>query len=121
MLGAAFQKVNFLRDIQSDINDRGRIYLPGVHHIDYIDDHNKAMLEKEVEAEFKEAFRGIVHLPIAVKLGVYSAYLYYLMLFKKIKRLNVEQLRRKRVRISNMYKFYLLMKSYFEVKVLKST
>ena len=63
MLGAAFQKVNFLRDIQSDINDRGRIYLPGVHHIDYIDDHNKAMLEKEVEAEFKEAFHGIIHLP----------------------------------------------------------
>lgn len=121
MLGAAFQKVNFLRDLQSDINDRGRIYLPGVHHIEYIDDHNKAMLEKEVEAEFKEAFRGIVHLPIAVKLGVYSAYLYYLMLFKKIKRLDVEQLRRKRVRISNVYKFYLLIKSYFEVKVLRTT
>ena len=121
MLGAAFQKVNFLRDIQSDINDRGRIYLPGVHHIDYIDDHNKAMLEKEVETEFKEAFRGIVHLPIAVKLGVYSAYLYYLMLFKKIKRLDVEQLKSKRVRISNPYKFYLLIKSYLEVKVLKST
>ena len=121
MLGAAFQKVNFLRDIQSDLNDRGRIYLPGVHHIDYIDDHNKAMLEKEVEAEFKEAFRGIVHLPISVKLGVYSAYLYYLMLFKKIRRLDVEQLKSKRVRISNLYKFYLLIKSYFEVKVLKST
>jgi phytoene/squalene synthetase len=121
MLGAAFQKVNFLRDIQSDINDRGRIYLPGVHHIDYIDDHNKAMLEREVEAEFKEAFHGIIHLPIAVKLGVYSAYLYYLMLFKKIKRLDVEQLKRKRVRISNGYKLYLLIKSYFEVKVLKST
>ena len=121
MLGAAFQKVNFLRDIQSDINDRGRIYLPGVHHVDYIDDHNKAMLEKEVEAEFKEAFRGIVHLPIAVKLGVYSAYLYYLMLFKKIKRLDVAQLRNRRVRISNLYKLYLLIKSFFEVKILKST
>jgi len=121
MLGAAFQKVNFLRDIQSDLNDRGRIYLPGVHHLDYIDDHNKAMLEKEVEAEFKEAFRGIVRLPITVKLGVYSAYLYYLMLFKKIKRLDVEQLKSRRVRISNLYKFYLLIKSYFEVKVLKST
>lgn len=121
MLGAAFQKVNFLRDIQSDIKERGRIYLPGVHHFDFIDNSSKALLEKEVESEFKEAFRGIVHLPIAVKLGVYSAYLYYLMLFKKIKRLDVEQLKRKRVRISNVHKFYLLIKSYFEVKVLKST
>ena len=101
MLGAAFQKVNFLRDIQSDLNDRGRIYLPGVHHLDFIDNNNKAQLEKEVENEFKEAFKGIVKLPISVKLGVYSAYLYYLMLFNKIKRLDVEQLKSRRVRISN--------------------
>jgi phytoene/squalene synthetase len=121
MLGAAFQKVNFLRDIQSDLNDRGRIYLPGVHHLDYINNNNKAQLEKEVENEFKEAFRGIVKLPIAVKLGVYSAYLYYLMLFKKIKRLDVEQLKNSRVRISNWHKFYLLLKSYLEVKLLRTT
>jgi len=121
MLGAAFQKVNFLRDIQSDLNDRGRIYLPGVHHLDFIDNNNKAQLEEEVENEFKEAFNGIVKLPISVKLGVYSAYLYYLMLFKKIKRLDVEQLKSSRVRISNLHKLYLLIKSYFEVKVLKTT
>ncbi len=121
MLGAAFQKVNFLRDIQSDLNDRGRIYLPGVHHFDFIDNNNKAQLEKEVENEFKEAFKGIVKLPISVKLGVYSAYLYYLMLFNKIKRLDVEQLKSSRVRISNWYKLYLLLKSYLEVKVLKTT
>ncbi|HSW54874.1 MAG TPA: phytoene/squalene synthase family protein [Ignavibacteriaceae bacterium] len=121
MLGAAFQKVNFLRDIQSDLNDRGRIYLPGVHHLDFIDNNNKAQLEKEVENEFKEAFKGIVKLPISVKLGVYSAYLYYLMLFNKIKRLDVEQLKSRRVRISNWYKLYLLLKSYLEVKVLKTT
>ena len=121
MLGAAFQKVNFLRDIQSDLNDRGRIYLPGVHHLDFIDNNNKARLEQEVENEFKEAFKGIIKLPISVKLGVYSAYLYYLMLFKKIKRLDVEQLKSSRVRISNWYKLYLLLKSYLEVKVLKTT
>lgn len=121
MLGAAFQKVNFLRDIQSDITDRGRIYLPGVHHVEYIDEQNKAMLEKEVEAEFEEAFQGIIHLPIAVKLGVYSAYLYYLMLFKKIRRLDVEQLRKKRVRISNLYKLYLLFRCYLEIKLLRTT
>lgn len=121
MLGAAFQKVNFLRDIQSDIDDRGRIYLPGIHHFDFISDTNKAHLEKEVELEFKEAFKGIIRLPIAVKLGVYSAYLYYLMLFKKIKRMDVEQLRSRRVRISNWYKLYLLFKSYLHVRVLRTT
>lgn len=121
MLGAAFQKVNFLRDIQSDLIDRGRIYLPGVHNFDFIDNNNKNLLEKEIDREFKEAFRGIVKLPIAVKLGVYSAYLYYLMLFQKIRRMDVEQLRNRRVRISNFHKLYLLAKSYLEVKFLRTT
>jgi phytoene/squalene synthetase len=121
MLGAAFQKVNFLRDIKSDIIERGRIYLPGVSEPTFINNANKKELEKEIDKEFHSAFMGIIKLPIGVKLGVYSAYLYYLMLFKKIKRMDVEKLMSKRVRISNIYKLYLLIKSYFEVKLLKTT
>ena len=121
MLGAAFQKVNFLRDIESDIIERGRIYLPGVSELTFINNANKKELEKEIDKEFHSAFMGIIKLPIGVKLGVYSAYLYYLMLFKKIKRMDVDKLMTKRVRISNIYKLYLLIKSYFEVKLLKTT
>jgi phytoene synthase len=121
MLGAAFQKVNFLRDLQSDIIERGRIYLPGVSELTFINNANKKELEKEIDKEFHSAFLGIIKLPIAVKLGVYSAYLYYLMLFKKIKRMDVDKLMSTRVRISNIYKLYLLLKSYFEVKLLKTT
>ncbi|MBL1214614.1 MAG: phytoene/squalene synthase family protein [Ignavibacteriae bacterium] len=121
MLGSAFQKVNFLRDIKSDLTDRGRIYLPDVNAEFMINNENKKKLEKEIDQEFHEAFIGLVKLPIGVKLGVYSAYLYYIMLFKKIKRLDVDQLLNKRVRISNYYKFYLLLKSVIEVKVLKLT
>jgi phytoene/squalene synthetase len=121
MLGAAFQKVNFLRDIKIDIIERGRIYLPGVSEPTFINNANKKELEKEIDREFHLAFLGIIKLPISVKLGVYSAYLYYLMLFKKIKRMDVDKLMTKRVRISNVYKLYLLLKSYFEVKLLKTT
>ena len=121
MLGSAFQKVNFLRDIKSDLDERSRIYLPGVHNEVLIDNTNKQKLELEIEHEFHEAFKGIIKLPIGVKLGVYSAYLYYLMLFKKIKRMDIKQLMSKRVRISNLYKLYLLFKCYFKVKVLKLT
>jgi len=121
MLGSAFQKVNFLRDINSDLTDRKRIYLPDVHHEMLINNTNKKSLEVEIEEEFHEALHGIKKLPIGVKLGVYSAYLYYLMLFKKIKRLDVKQLMSKRVRISNFYKFYLFLKSFWEVKVIKLT
>ncbi|MBI1933266.1 MAG: phytoene/squalene synthase family protein [Ignavibacteriales bacterium] len=121
MLGSAFQKVNFLRDINSDLNDRNRIYLPDVHHEMLINNTNKRCLEFEIEEEFHEALKGILKLPIGVKLGVYSAYLYYLMLFKKIKRLDVKQLMSKRVRISNFYKLYLFLKSFWEIKVIKLT
>jgi len=121
MLGSAFQKVNFLRDINSDLNDRNRIYLPDVHHEMLISNTNKKNLEFEIDEEFREALQGIKKLPISVKLGVYSAYLYYLMLFKKIKRLDVKQLMKKRVRISNIYKLYLLLKCYFKIRVMKLT
>ena len=45
MLGSAFQKVNFLRDIKSDLDDRSRIYLPGVHQELHINNTNKKLLE----------------------------------------------------------------------------
>lgn len=121
MLGSAFQKVNFLRDIKSDLAERGRIYLPGISREFEINDENKRMLEKEVEKEFDEALEGIKRLPVGVKLGVYSAYLYYRVLFNKIKKLGIKRLMKKRVRISNFRKLSLLIKSIFQVKIIKLT
>jgi len=121
LLGSAFQKVNFLRDIKSDIEERGRIYLPNVNEFIEVNDQNKKALEVEIEKEFEAAFIGIMKLPIGVKLGVYSAYLYYHHLFGKIKKCSISELSEKRVRISNPYKFLLLLKSLWEVKVLNLT
>jgi 15-cis-phytoene synthase len=120
-LGSAFQKVNFLRDIKSDLDERDRIYLPDIHSSLNIDDYTKQKLEREIEADFKEALAGIKKLPMGVKLGVYSAYMYYYMLFNKIKSLRVDELFRDRIRISNLYKLILLLKSIIEVKILKVT
>ncbi len=119
-LGSAFQKVNFLRDIKSDLAERGRIYLPGVNEKTNITDANKRKLEENIHAEFESALKGIKRLPAGVKLGVYSAYLYYLGLFNKIRKSDVELLLRKRVRVSNFSKIALLIKSWLEVKVLKT-
>ena len=120
-LGSAFQKVNFLRDIKSDMEERERIYLPGVNHAIKIDDANKQNLEKEIELEFKNALIGIKKLPAGVKLGVYSAYLYYLGLFKKIKRLKIKELMNQRVRVSNTTKLALLLRGVLEIKVFRLT
>lgn len=120
-LGSAFQKVNFLRDIKSDMEERERIYLPGVNHAIKIDDVHKRDLEKEIELEFRNALDGIKKLPVGVKLGVYSAYLYYKGLFKKIKKLNVKELMNQRVRVSNTTKLALLLRGLLEIKVFKLT
>ncbi|MCZ7602065.1 MAG: phytoene/squalene synthase family protein [Melioribacteraceae bacterium] len=121
LLGSAFQKVNFLRDIKSDIEERGRIYLPNVDAEVEINDANKILLENEIQREFDEALIGIMKLPIGVKLGVYSAFLYYQRLFSKIRKCSVNELQSKRIRISNAYKFALFIKGLWEIKVLRLT
>lgn len=120
-LGSAFQKVNFLRDIKSDMEERERIYLPGINHANKINDESKKNLEQEVEREFSEALEGIKKLPHGVKLGVYSAYLYYVALFRKIKRLKVKELMERRVRVSNPTKIALLFRGLIEIRLLKLT
>jgi 15-cis-phytoene synthase len=119
-LGAAFQKVNFLRDIKDDFEERGRIYLPGIEGEYSFDDTIKQKIEKEVEEDFRQALIGIMQLPAGAKLGVYSAYLYYYMLFRKIRRLSIKELFRGRVRISNFTKSALLIRSFFKIKVMET-
>jgi phytoene/squalene synthetase len=119
-LGSAFQKVNFLRDIKADIDERGRIYLPDVDSETGIDDFNKKLLEDSIRKEFALALEGIKKLPSGVRLGVYSAYLYYIKLFEKICSNEVHALLKKRIRVPNPVKFMLLTKSIIEVKVLKT-
>lgn len=116
-LGSAFQKVNFLRDIKSDMRDRGRIYLRNAGDKDMVNDYNKAILEQEVEEEFKTALSGIKQLPYNAKLGVYSAYLYYLLLFRKIRKMKIDKLMSKRVRISNFTKLGVLFTSVIKHKL----
>lgn len=116
-LGSAFQKVNFLRDIKSDMRERGRIYLRNAGDKDMVNDYNKAILEQEVEEEFKTALSGIKQLPYNAKLGVYSAYLYYLLLFRKIRKMKIDKLMSKRVRISNFTKLGVLITSVIKHKL----
>jgi phytoene/squalene synthetase len=118
-LGSAFQKVNFLRDLGSDVKERNRIYLPEVFDIKEITEEQKQKLIKETEREFQVALDGIRKLPNEVKLGVYSAYLYYLELLKKVKKSSVKTLFDKRIRINNLHKIILLIKAYFQTRILK--
>ena len=114
-LGSAFQKVNFLRDMKSDFEERGRIYFPGVEFQGF-DENNKIDIEKDIENDFEEAYQGIKNLPKGARLGVYLAYVYYRRLFNKIKMSPVSQVVSERIRIPDKLKFALLVKSYVQYR-----
>jgi 15-cis-phytoene synthase len=115
-LGAAFQKVNFLRDIKSDYEERGRVYFPGVD-FNQFDKTAKRLIEEDIQKDFDDSLIGIEQLPKSAKLGVKVAYLYYLKLFDKIKGLPAETITQSRIRIPNSQKISLLVGTYFESKL----
>tara|TARA_B110000090_G_scaffold198144_1_gene236790 strand:+ start:139 stop:975 length:837 start_codon:yes stop_codon:yes gene_type:complete len=109
-LGSAFQKINFLRDVNDDFNELGRTYFPEVNMSNF-NDTDKLKIENEIENEFTEGLKGITMLPNTSKGGVYLAYKYYYNLFKKIKRIPANKILEKRTRISNPRKFIILLSS----------
>ena len=117
ILGSAFQKVNFLRDMKDDYDVLGRTYFPNVD-IKAFDNQVKAEIEKEIAHEFQLALEGIKKLPTSSRFGVYLAYRYYLSLFKKIKKTSATKMINQRIRISNSKKISLMMESYVEYKML---
>jgi len=117
-LGSAFQKINFLRDINSDHKKLGRTYFPGIN-IDKFNESDKIIIEKDIEKEFMTGKKGIKMLPRSSKSGVYLSYLYFYSLFLKIKKIPANQLLKTRIRIPNYYKFLLLLKSLFILSLKK--
>ncbi|QIX62768.1 phytoene/squalene synthase family protein [Hymenobacter lutimineralis] len=115
-LGSAFQKVNFLRDIRSDYEERGRVYFPGVQYERFTDEV-KRTIEADIRADFEAGYAGIVQLPRAARLGVYLAYVYYLKLFHKIRQLSSASILGERVRVPDNTKLLLLLGSYFRYRL----
>lgn len=109
-LGAAFQKINFLRDIRSDHDERGRVYFPGVDFRRF-GAEEKRRIEADIEADFHAALEGIRHLPGGARFGVYLAYQYYIHLFLKIKSAPAQHVAQRRFRVSDKRKVYLLFSS----------
>jgi len=114
-LGSAFQKINFLRDLAYDENELGRIYFPQLGNNSF-NETNKQDIVQEIEEDLQNALIGIKMLPISSRHGVNSAYEYYRGLLKKIKRTGASELKSKRVRISNLHKFFLTCVSYLKIK-----
>ncbi|MCX7638246.1 MAG: phytoene/squalene synthase family protein [Cyclobacteriaceae bacterium] len=110
-LGSAFQKVNFLRDLQADYLHMGRTYFPEVDFSRF-DDSHKRLIEKSIEQDFDAAYQGIKMLPRSSRFGVYVAYVYYRALLQKIRNTPSELILSTRIRIRNRHKARLLALSF---------
>jgi len=109
-LGAAFQKVNFLRDIKADYNDLKRLYFPGCDFTNFTA-CDKQKIEADIQHDFNEAFHGIMQLPMKARFGVYVAYKYYISLFRKIKRIKPAHILEARIRLPNYRKAMILVRA----------
>jgi len=109
-LGAAFQKVNFLRDIKADYNSLSRMYFPGCDFNNFTED-DKKKIEADIYKDFKTAYNGILKLPLKSRFGVYVAYKYYLSLFRKIKSLEPARVLETRIRIPSYEKAMIVLRA----------
>lgn len=114
-LGAAFQKINFLRDLKADYEDLGRSYFPNLDIVNF-DANQKTIIEDEIEEDFKVALMGIKKLPKTSRQGVYLAYLYYQKLFLEIKKTPAQKILLERIRIPNLKKIVLMLQSIIRYK-----
>jgi phytoene/squalene synthetase len=115
-LGAAFQKVNFLRDVKADFQDLKRVYFPGVDFGHFTPDM-KQQIEEDITKDFKHAYLGIIKLPLKARFGVYLAYKYYLSLFSKIKNVQPQRILEERIRIPNYAKVWVATKAVIRTQL----
>jgi phytoene synthase len=109
-LGAAFQKVNFLRDLKADYEQLSRTYFPEVDFNNFTP-QMKLQIEADIAKDFSDAYQGIINLPVKCRFGVYVAYKYYLSLFRKIKKIKPANILEQRIRIPNYGKVFIVAKA----------
>lgn len=114
-LGAAFQKVNFLRDRAADMQTLGRNYFPGTQET--LTETDKARIIADIERDFALADAAIKGLPKNARPAVRLAYEYYTKLLNKLKNTPIEVINKRRIRIPNAHKTALFGKAYMRGKI----
>lgn len=106
-LGAAFQKLNFLRDLAEDHDDLHRCYFPGLD-VDHFCDAERDEILDEIDADLAAAAAVIPHLPSGSRRAVAAAHATFAELASRIRVTPAEEIRRSRVRVPDPVKVRLL-------------
>lgn len=105
-LGAAYQKVNFLRDLASDSKELGRFYFPG-YTLDTFDESAKQDVVADCRNDLKHAAAVIDDLPKNARRATRLSSRYYSALLHELEKTPIEVIKEKRVRIDNFRKTLL--------------
>lgn len=102
-LGAAYQKINFLRDLATDTDTLGRSYFPGVT-ASSLTDATLAELVADCREDIRAAELCLPALPRRARIAVTTTIDIYSRLLRRIERTPASRLRDERVRVSNPVK-----------------
>lgn len=106
-LGAAFQKVNFLRDLAEDHDQLGRTYFPGLDPASFSDAHRDQLLD-DIDADLARAAAAIPQLPGGSRRAVAAAHGLYSALSRRLRATPAAEIRRSRVRVPDHEKAQIL-------------
>jgi phytoene synthase len=109
-LGAAYQKVNFLRDMKADFDERGRVYFPNVEY-ETFDDIQKDRIIADIKSDFEVARLAVAELPANSRQAVSLSFALYSELLAKLEKTSADKIKKGRVSVSSTKKLQLLMKS----------
>jgi phytoene/squalene synthetase len=102
-LGAAFQKVNFLRDLAADADGLGRAYFPGVD-VRHLDEPTKERLLQDIDADLAAAARALPLLEPGPRRAVALAHGLFAELAARIRTTPAAVLRTTRIRVPDAEK-----------------
>ena len=109
-LGAAFQKVNFLRDLHADQSVLGRTYFPGVDLTTFTDTERDLLLD-DIDADLDHAARVIPLLPTSSRRAVHAAHAVFAELSARLRSTPATVIARERVRVPDLVKARILARS----------
>jgi len=102
-LGAAFQKINFLRDLAADRDSLGRNYFPGIEPVT-MTEADKDRIIDDIDRDLREAARVLPMLPIGSRRAVAAAHGLFGRLTEELRLTPATELLQKRVRVTNAQK-----------------
>lgn len=117
-LGAAFQKVNFLRDLAADRDDLGRNYFPGVSLLTMTDEEKNAILD-DMDADLSAAERVLPLIPAGSRRAVTAAHDLFARLSAKLRATPARELMSARVRVPDPEKIMIALGASFGPKAWK--